>query len=239
MKTKLKALVGLALALTVTAGTAQTAANTSTPKSTPKRKSHKAVPAGPSVQSQIDSLRTDMQTQIQTLKQQLSDKDAQLQQAQQAAAAAQASAQQAQAAAAAAQQANTDNTTAVTSLQGAVTDLKTNNASLVQTIQDTQKQDKAALEHPDAIHFKGITLSPTGSFLAGETVYRNHATGADIPTPFSSLPLGASDFSQLSEFFGSGRQSRIALLAEGKAANFAIRGYYESDFLGVGTHVQQ
>jgi hypothetical protein len=236
MKTNLKALVGLALALIVTAGNAQTAASNSTPTSTPKKKVHrKAEPAGPSVQSQIDSLRTDMQTQIQTLKQQLSDKDAQLQQAQQAAAAAQAAAQQAQASAAAAQQINSENTTAVTSLQGAVTDLKTNNASLVQTIQDTQKQDKSMLEHPEVLHYKGITLSPAGSFLAGETVYRNHATGADIPTPFSSLPLSASDYSQLSEFYGSGRQSRIALMADGKAANFAIRGYYEADFLGVGT----
>jgi len=235
MKTTLKTLASLALALTVTTVNAQTAASSSTSTSTPKKKvHHKAEPAGPSVQSQIDSLRTDMQTQIQSLKQQLSEKDAQLQQAQQAAAAAQAAAQQAQQAANAAQQANTENSTAVTSLQGAVTDLKTNNASLVQTVQDTQKQDKAALEHPDSIYYKGITLGLTGSFLAGETVYRNHATGSDIPTAFSSLPLSASDYAQLSEFYGSGRQSRIALLAEGKAKDFTMRGYYEADFLGTG-----
>jgi multidrug efflux pump subunit AcrA (membrane-fusion protein) len=236
MKTNLKALASLALVLALPSGYAQTAASGTT-TSTHKRSTHKktATPEGPSVQSQIDSLRTDMQGQIQSLKQQLSEKDAQLQQAQQSAASAQAAAQQAQQAAQAAQQANTDNTTAVTGLQGAVTDLKTNNASLVQTIQDTQKQDKAMIESPDSIHYKGITLGLTGSFLAGETVYRNHATGADIATPFSSIPLAASDFSQLSEFFGTGRQSRIALLAEGKAKDFTMRGYYEADFLGVGT----
>src|SRR5271168_1335826 len=133
MKTNLKALAGLALSLAVTAGYAQTASNSSPSTSTPKKTRRAAAPAGPSVQSQIDSLRTEMQGQIQSLKQQLSDKDAQLQQAQQAAAAAQAAAQQAQQAAQAAQSGNTENTQAVTSLQGAVTDLKTNNAALTQT----------------------------------------------------------------------------------------------------------
>jgi hypothetical protein len=186
------------------------------------------------VQSQIDDLKVQMQTQIQSLQQQLSAKDAQLQQAQQAAAAAQAAAQQAQQAANAAQQANSDNTQAVSSLQGAVTDLKTNNASMVQTLQDSQKQVAAKLEHPDSIYYKGVTLGLNGSFLAGETVWRSHATGADIPTAFSGLPLGASDYAQLSEFYGSGRQSRIAFLAEGKAKSFTMRGYYEADFLGAG-----
>jgi len=235
MKTNFKALAGLALVLALPPGFAQTTASGTT-GSTPRKSTHKkaAVAEGPSVQSQIDSLRTDMQSQIQSLRQQLSEKDAQLQQAQQAAAQAQAAAQQAQQAAQAAQQANSDNTTAVSSLQGAVTDLKTNNASLVQTIQDTQKQDKALIEHPDSIYYKGITLGLTGSFLAGETVWRSAATGSDIPTAFSSLPLQASDYAQLSEFYGSGRQSRIALLAEGKAKDFTMRGYYEADFLGAG-----
>ncbi len=238
MNTNLKALASLALVLAMNAGNAQTASTGATTppaaKSTTKRTRRPVEPKGPSVQSQIDALRTDMQTQIQSLRQQLSDKDAQLQQAQQAAVAAQASAQQAQQAVQAAQQANTENTQAVTSLQGAVSDLKTNNATLAQTVQTSQQQTTAALEHPDAIHFKGITLSPTGSYLAGETVYRNHATGSDIPTSFNALPLSASDYSQLSEFYGSGRQSRIALLAEGKAANFTLRGYYEADWLGTG-----
>jgi multidrug efflux pump subunit AcrA (membrane-fusion protein) len=229
MKTNLKALAALALAMALPYGNAQSDAPA------PKKAHHAAKPKEPSVESQIESLRTEMQGQIQSLKQQLSEKDAQLQQAQAAAAAAQSAAQQAQAAAQAAQQANSTNTEAVTSLQGAVTDLKTNNASLAQTIQDEQKSDKASIEHPDAIHYKGITLSPAGSFLASETVWRSKATGSDIPTPFSAIPLSAADAAQLSEFYGTGRQSRIALLAEGKAKDFTMRGYYEADFLGVGT----
>ncbi len=228
MKTKFKALASLALCLAVTAGYAQTASS----GTTAKKKTHAT--SAETVQSQIDALRTEMQGQIQSLKQQLSEKDAQLQQAQQAAAAAQASAQQAQQAAQAAQQANATNTEAVTSLQGAVTDLKTNNASIVQTVQDTQKQTAAKIEHPDSIYFKGITLSPTGSYLAAETVWRSAATAGGIATPFNALPLQAADAAHLSEFFATAQQSRIALLAEGKTPNFTMRGYYEADFLSAG-----
>jgi hypothetical protein len=220
MKTNLKALAALALAMALPYGNAQT--------STKKKTSSDAA-----IQAQIDALRTDMQSQIQSLKQQLADKDAQLQQAQQAAAAAQAAAQQAQQAAQAAQQANTTNTESVTSLQGAVTDLKTNNASLAQTVQEAQKQT-TALQHPDAIYFKGVTLSPTGSYLAAETVWRSAATGAGIATPFNAIPLQAADAAHLSEFFATAQQSRIALLAEGKTPNFTLRGYYEADFLSAG-----
>jgi hypothetical protein len=228
MKTKLKALAILALGLAVTAGYAQTASS----GTTAKKKTHAT--STESVQSQIDALRTEMQGQIQSLKQQLSEKDAQLQQAQQAAAAAQAAAQQAQAAAQAAQQANATNTEAVSSLQGAVTDLKTNSASIVQTVQDSQKQTAAKIEHPDSIYFKGITLSPTGSYLAGETVWRSAATAGGIATPFSSIPIPAADAAHLSEFFATAQQSRIAMLAEGKTPNFTLRGYYEADFLSSG-----
>ena len=206
MKTNLKALAALALALILPYGIAQTSSSTTRKKQTASEAA---------VQAQIDALRNEMQSQIQSLKQQLSEKDAQLQQAQQAAAAAQAAAQQAQQAAQQAQQANTTNTEAVTSLQGAVTDLKTNNASLVQTVQDTQKQAKAA-ESPDAFHYKGVTISPTGSFVAAETVWRQRATGGGINTAFSALPLAYAPQYYYSEFYGSGRQSRIALLAEGK-----------------------
>ena len=39
----------------------------------------------------------------------------------------------------------------------------------------------------------------------------------------------------MSEFFGSGRQSRIALKATGKLGNMTLTGYYEADFLSSGT----
>jgi hypothetical protein len=237
MNTNLKALASLVLVSALTAGYAQTTASSKT--ASPKKKApvHKTVPAKPSVQSQIEELRNDLNSQrgqIDSLRQQLSARDAQLQQAQQAAAAAQATAQQAQQAATAQQQTVADNSQAVSNLQGAVTDLKTNTQSIVTTVQDQQAQTKKAFENPDAIHFKGVTLSPTGSFLAAETVWRNRAIGADINTPFSSVPLENADAAHTTEFYGTGRQSRIALLAEGKIPAFTMRGYYEADWLGVG-----
>ena len=128
----------------------------------------------------------------------------------------------------------TENTQAVSSLQGAVTDLKTNNTSLASTIQDNQAKVEKQITNPDVIHFKGVTLSPTGSYLAGETVYRTHATGGDIPTPFSALPYEHADAYALSEFYGTARQSRVALMAEGKTGSATLRGYYEADWLGTG-----
>jgi len=227
--TNLKALASLLLASAFVAGHAQTATT---------RKAHTAKkPAKPSVESQIESLREEMSSQssqIQQLKQQLSDRDAQLQQAQQAAAAAQAAAQQAQQAAQAQEQAVSANSQSVSSLQGAVADLKTNTQSIVTTVQDQQAQVKKAIENPDVIHFKGITLSPTGSFVAAETVWRSGATAGGINTQFTGIPLNHSDAGQLSEFYGSGRQSRIALRATGKLDNMTLTGYYEADWLGTG-----
>jgi hypothetical protein len=238
MKNQLKTLATLALVSALSAGLAQTTASGTTSATSTKPKkpvTHKAVvPKKPSVESQIQSLRDDMQTQIQQLKQQLSDRDQQLQQAQQAAAAAQASAAQAQQQAAQQSATLTENTQAVSNLQGAVTDLKTNSTSMATTIQDEQTKVQKQIEHPDVLHFKGITLSPTNSYLAGETVYRTHATGGDIPTAFNAVPYEHADAYALSEFYGTSRQSRIALMAEGKPGWGTLRGYYEADWLGTG-----
>jgi hypothetical protein len=195
----------------------------------------KATPAGPTVQEQIDALRREMQGQIDSLKSSLADKDTQLRQAQQAAADAQAAAAKAEADAQAQQAAVTENTTAVSSLQGSVKDITANQASLATTVSDETTGIKKAINNPDAIHFKGVTLSPTGSFLAAETVWRSAATGSDINTSFTGIPLANSEAAQLSEFFASGRQSRIALKATGKLPSVTLAGYYEADWLSSGT----
>ncbi|HEV2274005.1 MAG TPA: hypothetical protein VGR96_07555 [Acidobacteriaceae bacterium] len=239
MNANLKTLAVLALASAMTAGQAQTTAPTtssssSAKKTTPHRRTAKETAAKPSVESQIESLRQEMQTQIQQLRQELSDREQQLQQAQQAAAAAQAAAAQAQQQAQQQADTLTQNAQTVSNLQGAVTDLKANNASLVGTIQENQTRVQKAIDSPDAIHFKGATISPTGSFIAAETVYRQRATGGGLNTPFNGIPLNAQPQGQYSEFYGSGRQSRVALLGEGKLDNMAIRGYYEGDWLGTG-----
>jgi hypothetical protein len=237
MKNQLQTLATLVLVSAMSAGLAQTTAPGTTSTSATRKKpvARKAVPRKPSVESQIQSLREDMQTQIQQLKQQLSDRDQQLQQAQAAAAAAQASAAQAQQQAAQQSSTLTENTQAVSSLQGAVSDLKTNNVSLAGTVQAEQEKVQKQINSPETLHYKGITLSPAG-FLAGETVYRTHAIGGDIPTAFSAIPYEHGDAYSLSEFYGSGRQSRIALMAEGKEPWGTMRGYYEADFLGSGTN---
>jgi hypothetical protein len=163
------------------------------------------------------------QQEIQELRDELHHKDQAVQQAQSAASDAAGKADAAQAQAAQEQQ-------TVTALKSDVSDLKTGVANTVMTLQETQKSIGAS---PDALHFKGITLTP-GGYLAGETVRRSRALGADINTPFNSLTLPGASQSTLSEFFGSGRQSRISMLAEGKLSIVKLSGYYEADFLSAG-----
>jgi Skp family chaperone for outer membrane proteins len=205
--------------------------------STPPVKKHAkkaTTPPPPSVQEQIDALRQQMQTQIDGLKNDLSDKDTQLKQAQQSAADAQAAAAKAQAAVDAQQAAFSENSAAVSTLQSTVTDMKAANASIVSSLTDETSSIRKAITNPDALYYKGITISPAGSFLAAETVWRQGATGGDINTPFTGVPLNNSDASQLSEFFGSGRQSRIAIKAVGKLPSMTLSGYYEMDWLSAG-----
>jgi hypothetical protein len=204
----------------------------------PLKKHHTATrraktPSKPSVEDQIQALHQELEGQIESLKTTLAEKDAQLQQAQQAAADAQASASKAEAAASSEQQAVTENSTAVTTLQSNVNDLKGTQASLATTISDETSTIKKAVFSPDFLHYKGITITP-GGFMAGETVYRTKATGGDIPTAFSSIPYEHADAYSLSEFYGSARQSRLSLLAEGKTNWGTLRGYAEGDFLGTG-----
>ncbi len=173
-------------------------------------------PKPPTVEEQIQGLRHDLQGQINELKTDLATKDAELKQAKQAAAEAQAAADKAQAAASSSNQAVTDNAAAVSTLQSTVNDLKGNEASLATTVSDETAKIKKEIANPDALHYKGITLSPAGSFLAAETVWRTAATGGGLNTPFTGVPLQNSDTAKMSEFQGTGRQSRLAIKAIGK-----------------------
>ncbi len=100
-------------------------------------------------------------------------------------------------------------------------------ANTVTTAQEPQSNPSAS---PTTIHIKGIDLTP-GGFLAAETVWRSRALAADVNTPFNSIPMPGSSQSKMSEFYGSGRQSRISLLAEGRLRDARLSGYYEADFL--------
>ena len=204
------------------------------PPAPAKKKQVARKPPKPTVEDQIQSLRQEFQGQIDSLKNDLATKNAQLQQAQQAAADAQAAAAKAQAAADSQQQVTSDNAAAVSTLKSTVADMQNANASAVSSITDETAAIRKAIGSPDAIHYKGITISPAGSFLAAETVWRQGATGGDINTAFTGIPLNHADAHNLSEFFGSGRQSRLAIKAVGKTDKVTLTGYYEMDWLSAG-----
>jgi hypothetical protein len=203
---------------------------------TSKSAKRKAASAQSDVAAQLSDLRQAVeaqQRQIRQLGEQVQSRDQQIQQLEQRLDQSQSAAQQAQAKADAAATQADSQSQAVSALKTDVTDLKANATNAALSLQETQKNIKDQLESPMAIHYKGITLTP-GGFLAAETVYRSHALGSDINTPFNSIPYDGASQSNLSEFFGSGRQSRVSMLAEGKLPSATLRGYYEADFLSAG-----
>jgi hypothetical protein len=235
MRFKLKTSAAAFLAVALLASTAYAGESDRDPNKPPVKK-HAAAAKKPTCDAcdQIEALKQQMQTQIDALKSDLADKDTQLKAAQQAAANAQAAADKANAAVLAESSAVGENAAAVSTLNTSVSDLKGNEASLAATVSDETSKIKKEIDSPNVIHFRGISITP-GGFAAGETIYRTKATGGDIPTPFNALPYEGADAYSLSEFYGSGRQSRLSLLAEGKTSWGTLKGYYEADFLGTGT----
>lgn len=220
----------LAIALSVLVTTsvfAQTDSQTDKPKTSHRGSSS---PVSKQLEDMKDAISAQQQ-QIQQLQQQISTRDTAIQQLQQQVNQANQAAQQAAQAAAAAGQ-NTGLADQVGALQHQVTDLSTVSGNTVNELQETQKR-VSGLESPLAIHYKGITITP-GGFLAAETVWRQRAEGADINTAFNSIPYPGSTQARMSEFYGSGRQSRISMLAQGKLDNVSFTGYVEADFLSAG-----
>jgi len=207
-------------------------AQTSTP---PKTKKAKAAPKAAITAADVQALKDAIASQqaalaqqgqqIQELREALQRKDQAVQQAQTVATEAAGKADAAQTQAAQQQQ-------AVGELKADVTDLKANVTNTALSVQETQKNVTAAMESPTSLHYKGITITP-GGFLAAETVWRSRALAADA-TPFNSLTMPGASQSTTSEFFGSGRQSRLSLAATGQLSSAKLTGYYEADFLGVG-----
>jgi cell division protein FtsB len=176
------------------------------------------------------------QQQIQQLQQQVQSRDAAIQQLQQQVGQAQSAATQAQSAAQSAMTGEKKegalSAEEFSALQHQVTDLKAVSANTVEGLTETQKR-VSDLESPLALHFKGITITP-GGFIAGETVWRPHATFSDINTPFNAIPFSGAAQARFSEFYGSGRQTRFSMLAQGKWGTINLTGYAEVDFLGAG-----
>ena len=207
-------------------------------KNIPHHSAKKAKPAAKaSVQDQIESLRQEMQKQaakINSLEQGLTAKDAQLKQAEAEAKAAHEEASSAKAALGVESQAAAQNAAAVSSLESAVSGIKSSQSTLETSVKSESANLKKSLESPSILHYKGVTLTPTG-FFNGESFYRSHATGGDMPTAFTSIPYEHGDAYSLSEAGISGRQSRIGLIAEGKIGWGTVRMMLEADFLGAGT----
>lgn len=202
--------------------------------STAKRPTRKT--SNSDVTSRLDEMQKTIDAQqrrIQQLVEQAQSRDTQIQQLQQQVSQVQNTASQAQQKADVATLQSTQQQQTIEAMSGNVSDLKTNMSNTALSLQETQKNVKAAMESPAAIHYKGITLIP-GGFLAAETVWRSHATGSDINTPFNSINFDGASQANMSEFFMSGRQSRLSMLAQGTLKSATLRGYVETDFLSAG-----
>lgn len=224
----------LALALSMALAGSMFAAEPPQDSSAPAKSTKKM--KTPSVSSQLSELKEAIeaqQKQLMDMGQQLQSRDQRIQQLEQRLDQSQAAAAQAQAKAdaAAAQTAQEDQS--VTVLKSDVSDLKLNGTNMAATLQDTQKSLREQFESPLAIHFKGVTITP-GGFLAADSVWRNRALGADANTPFNNVAMPNAGANGVSEFYGSGRASRVTMLVEGKLKDVKMSGYYEADFLSSG-----
>jgi hypothetical protein len=97
----------------------------------------------------------------------------------------------------------------------------------------TPTTSPSSMEGPLTIHFKGINITP-GGYAAAEFVRRSRALGADLPTPFNSLTMPGASQSDVSEFFGSARQSKITTFVNGRLDNVDLSAYVSADFLSAG-----
>ncbi len=222
--------------LTVVALSAAAWAQTSDPAASVPKKKHKpaaVAPAQPAITAaDVQALKDGLAAQQQQI-QQLTQ---QLQQAQQNWQQAQSTAADAASKAAAAQTQASQQQQTVGALQGDVDALKTSTSNTAMTLQESLKEVKnvsSEWETPASIHLKGITITP-GGFVAAEFVRRSRELGADLPTPFNSLTLPGASQSNLSDFFGSARQSRATVFFGGRLSNVELSSYISGDFLSAG-----
>ncbi len=205
-------------------------------RATRRKSTSKAAPAESSTSRMLRELQEKQgaqQAEIDALTQANAAKDAALAQAQ---ADAQTAQTQAQSATQAAQSVNAtvqQNSDAVQALKTNVTDLQTTNAGLASTISANKQELNDKIESPASIHYKGVTLTPVG-FFAFEGVWRQRSLNSDINTSFNLTPYPGSNEGHISELNFTARQSRLGLLMEGRAADFKLSGYVETDFLSAG-----
>ncbi len=227
------------LAYAQSTGTQSTSDVNSTQSAAPKKKhaAKAAMPAQPAVTAaDIQELKDGLsaaQQQIQALQEELRRRDQAVQQAQ-------ATAADAAAKAAAAQLQTTEQQQSVGTLKSDVADLKTSVDKTAVAFQEHQKESQENLpvlnkqmESAITIRFRGINITP-GGYAEAAFVRRSRALGADLPTPFNNLTMPGASQSQVSEFFGSGRQSKATVFASGKIGNAQLSSYLSADFLSAG-----
>jgi hypothetical protein len=242
---EMKKLAALTLSLFLVTGTALA----DTPKDADPQPAKAAPPAKPkaakkadktdsAIAAELEELRQTLQSQqeqLTLLKEELAKRDRQIDEAREAAAAANARASEASTKATEAVNSTAEAKTAAVSLNSKVSELKVSNDVLKTTVATQQADAKKSMEEgPATIRYKGVNITP-GGFIAAETISRTRATSGDIATPFTGIPYPGNSLSKVSENNFSGRQSRLSLLVDGKVGTAKLSGYYEADFLGVGT----
>jgi hypothetical protein len=243
MKRTMAIMLSMALAGSVIAAQDQQSTTTAAKKPQKKSVARKSAPTLSEQLNQMKEAIDAQQQQIRQLSDQVQNRDQKIQQLEQRLDQSQTTATQAQTKADSAVAQAAEEQQSVDQLKSDLAGLKTvstgqnqavlKNALYPEASSDGQAMSNVEPESPAAIRFKGITITP-GGFLAAESIYRTRALGADINTPFNSVSMPGSAANEVSEFYGSGRQSRITMLAEGKISTAKLSGYYEADFLGTG-----
>jgi hypothetical protein len=244
----MKKLASLTLSLLLFNGVAFADSPKDSPKDAPKEAAKPAAAAtatktNAEIAAQMEELRQALQSQqeqLQMLKEELAKRDREIEEAREAAAAANSRAADAStkateaAATSAATSAEVKST--ATALNTTVANMAASNAAVVNSadLATASGQNKDEDKGPATIRYKGISLTP-GGFIEAATVNRQRGLSSDINTPFNSIPYGDNATGKLSEMNFSARQSRLSLLAETKIGSAKVSGYYEADFLGVGT----
>jgi hypothetical protein len=240
----MKKLAALTLSLLLTTGTALADSPKDSPKDAdapagaPSAAAKAAAKTNAQIAKELDDLRQTLQAQqeqLQALKQELAKRDQQIEEARKAAADANAKAADAGSRATDAANGASEAKSGEASLSNSVNDLRASSDALKASIAKEQEDAKKASEHgPLTIRYKGVSLTP-GGFIAAETVNRQRAQSSDINTQFNGIPYPGAAIGKLTEMNLTGRQSRATLLFDAKVGAAKLTGYYEADFLGVGT----
>jgi len=241
----MKKLASLTLSLFLLSGLAFADSPKDTPKNTDAQPAKSAATAKPAtsktsaeIAAEVEELRQALQAQqeqLQMLKEELAKRDRQIEEAREAAATANSRATEASVKANEAAATSAEVKTTATALNSSVASLASSNAAAVNAATVAADGDKPAEEKgPTTIRFKGVNITP-GGFIEAATINRQRAESADINTNFNGIPYPANATGKLSEMNFSARQSRLSMLFDAKVGDAKLTGYYEADFLGVGT----